>query len=36
METLNKSEVGSRDWGIAVIGLNMLLLGGMWIFGTLD
>jgi hypothetical protein len=25
-----KAEVGTRDWNIAVIGLTMLLLGGMW------
>ena len=30
---LTKTEVGTRDWGIAVIGLTMFLLGGMWIWG---
>jgi hypothetical protein len=33
METLSKTEVSTRDWIIAVIGLTMLLLGGMWIWG---
>jgi hypothetical protein len=33
METLTKTEVGTRDWGIAVIGLTMLLFGRMWISG---
>ena len=28
METLTKTEVGTRDWGIAVIGLVMVLFGG--------
>ena len=32
-ETLPKTEVGTRDWGIAVIDLMMLLIGGMWIWG---
>jgi len=26
-----KTEVGSRDWGIVVIGLTMFLFGGVWI-----
>lgn len=29
METLTKTEVGTRDCGIAVIGMSMLLVGGM-------
>ena len=33
IKTLIKTEVGSRDWGISVIGLTMLLLGSMWILG---
>ena len=28
-----KIEVGTRDWGIAVIDLTMLLFGGIWIWG---
>jgi hypothetical protein len=28
-----KTEVGTRDWDIAVIGLTMLLFGRMWIPG---
>ena len=32
-KTLTKTEVGTRDWGIAVIGLTMLLFGRMWILG---
>jgi hypothetical protein len=27
-----KTEVGTRDWGIVLIALTMLLFGGMWIF----
>jgi hypothetical protein len=30
---LTKIEVCIRDWGIAVIGLTMLLFGRMWILG---
>ena len=30
-KTLTKTEVGTRDWSIAVIGLTMCLFGGMWI-----
>ena len=30
---LTKAEVGTRDWGIAVIGLTMLLFGRRWILG---
>ena len=33
METLNKTEVGIRDWSIAVIGLPMFLSGRMWMRG---
>jgi hypothetical protein len=29
METLTKTEVLTRDWGITVIGLIMVLLGRM-------
>ena len=32
-KTLTKTEVGTRNWGIAVIGLSMLLFGRMWILG---
>jgi hypothetical protein len=32
-ETLTKTEVDTRDWGIAVIGLTMLLSGRIWILG---
>ena len=31
-----KIEVGTRDWGVAVIGLTMFLFGAMWILVTLD
>jgi hypothetical protein len=31
-KTLTKTEVGTRDWGISVIGLNMLLFERMWIW----
>ena len=31
-KNLTKTEVGTRDWGIAVIGLTMLLFG---VIGTL-
>jgi hypothetical protein len=30
-ETLTKTEVGTRGWAIALIGLTLLLFGGMWI-----
>ena len=30
-KTPTKTEVGTRDWGIAVISLTMLLFGRMWI-----
>ena len=32
-ETLTKTEVHIRDWGIAVIGLSTLWFGGMFILG---
>jgi hypothetical protein len=34
-KTLTKTELGTRDWGIAVIGLTMLLFEecGFWDFG---
>jgi hypothetical protein len=32
-KTLTNTEVGTRDWGIAVIGLTMLLFERMWILG---
>ncbi|KAL6043466.1 hypothetical protein STEG23_020950, partial [Scotinomys teguina] len=28
--TMTKTEVGTGDWGIAVIGLTVLLFGGIW------
>lgn len=28
-----KTEIGTRDWEIAVIGLTIFLLGGMWALG---
>ena len=31
-KTLMNTEVGTRDWGIAVISLTMLLFGRMWIW----
>jgi hypothetical protein len=34
-KTLTKTEVGTRDWGIAVIDLTMLCFGRVD-FGTLD
>ena len=33
-KTLTKIEVGTRDSGIAVIGLTVLLFGRMWICGV--
>jgi hypothetical protein len=33
MQTLTKMEVGTKDWGIAVISLARLLLGATWIWG---
>ena len=30
-KTLTKTEVGTRDWGIAVTGLTMFLIGRIWI-----
>ena len=32
-KTLTKIKVGTRDWGVAVIGLTILLFGRMWILG---
>jgi hypothetical protein len=32
-KTLTKTEAGTRDWDIAVIGLTMFLFGRMWIWG---
>jgi hypothetical protein len=32
MEILTKTGVGTTDWGIAEIGLTMVLFGRMWIF----
>jgi len=29
-KTLSKTEVCTRKWGIAVMGLTKLLFGGMW------
>jgi hypothetical protein len=33
IETQNKTEVETRDWGIVVIDLTMLLFGDMWTLG---
>jgi hypothetical protein len=33
METQTKTEVNPWDWGVAVMGLTMVLFGGMWIWG---
>lgn len=33
LQTLTKTEVGTRDWGIAMIGLTMLLFERMWTMG---
>ena len=33
MGTLPKTEVGTRDWGIAAMGLTVLLFGRMQIWG---
>jgi hypothetical protein len=30
-KSVNKTEVGTTDWSIALIGLTMLLFGKMWI-----
>jgi hypothetical protein len=32
-KTITKTKVGTRDWGIAVICLTMLLFGRMWFWG---
>ena len=32
-KTLTKTEIDTREWGIAVIGLTMLLFERMWIWG---
>jgi hypothetical protein len=32
-KTLTNSKVGTRNWGITVIGLTMILFGRMWILG---
>jgi hypothetical protein len=32
-KNLTKTEVGTRDWGIAMIGLTMLLFERIWIWG---
>ena len=32
-KNLTKTVVGTRDWGIAVVGLTMVLFGGMQIWG---
>ena len=32
-KTLTKTETGTRDWDIAVIGLTIVLFGRMWIWG---
>ena len=33
---LTNTEIGTRDWGIAVIGLMVFLFERMWIWGALD
>ena len=33
LQTLTKTEVGTRDWGIAMIYLTMLLFERMWTVG---
>ena len=30
-KTQTKTEVGTRDCGIALVGLTMILFGGMWV-----
>jgi hypothetical protein len=30
---ITKTEVGNRDWGIAMIDLTLFLIGRMWIWG---
>jgi hypothetical protein len=32
-KALTKTEVGTKEWDIAVIDLTMFLFGGMWILG---
>jgi hypothetical protein len=32
-KTLTKTKVDTRDWGLAVIVLTMLLFGRMWVWG---
>ena len=29
-KTVTKTEVGTSDWGIAMTGLTMLFVGGLW------
>jgi hypothetical protein len=29
-KTMTKTEVGTSDWGIAMTGLTMLFVGGIW------
>jgi hypothetical protein len=33
---LTKTQLGTRDWCIAVIGLTMFLFGGMWIWKAVE
>lgn len=33
-KTQTKTEVGTKDWGIVVIDLTMILFGGMWTLGV--
>ena len=40
-KTITKTEVGTRDWGIAMIGLTMFLFGymgtrGLWIWKAME
>jgi hypothetical protein len=32
-KTLRKTEVGTKDYGISVVSLTMVLFGEMWIWG---
>jgi hypothetical protein len=35
-KTLTKTEVGNRNWGIAVVGLTMRLIGRTWIWEAVE
>ena len=32
-KTITKTEVGTRDWGIALVDMTMLLFSRIWIWG---